>query len=124
MLGHVARDLWRSLIAPQTVPGFSNVRWYAKAEIQFMLAENFEKLPAFLRELDERQYGEASQQKLHTFIDDEEKARELQLQLAAVLDVRGLVRTTYELEGDRLEILLVYFSSMTVWRDCANFGAL
>lgn len=27
---------------------------------------------------------------------------------AAMLDVRAIVRTTYELEGDRLEVLLVY----------------
>lgn len=30
------------------------------------------------------------------------------LELAGMLDIRSLVKTTYELEGDRLEILLVY----------------
>lgn len=43
-----ARDLWRSLVAPQRVPGFSNVRWYAKAEIEFVLAENYHLLAAFM----------------------------------------------------------------------------
>ena len=32
----------------------------------------------------------------------------LGLELAAILDVRIIVRTTYALEGDRLEILLVF----------------
>ena len=33
---------------------------------------------------------------------------ELRLELAAMLDMRVLVKTTYELEGDRLEILLTF----------------
>ena len=32
----------------------------------------------------------------------------LKLQLAAVLDMRALVKRTYELEGDRLQLLLVF----------------
>lgn len=103
-----ARDLWRDAVAPQRVPGFSNTRWYAKAEIQFVLAENFEKLPGFLRQLDEFNYGEATRRKLQSFFDDGEAALQLKAELAAMLDMRPLVRTTYELEGDRLELMLVY----------------
>lgn len=102
-----ARALWRSTVG-QRVPGFSNTRWYSKAEIQFVLAEHFHKLQPFLSELDARGYGEAARQKLHAILDDLDAAQRLQLQLAAMLDLRTLVRTTYELEGDRLEILLVY----------------
>lgn len=99
------RDLWRDAVAPQRVPGFSNTRWYAKAEIQFVLAENFEKLPGFLRQLDEFNYGEATRRKLQSFFDDGEAALQLKAELAAMLDMRPLVRTTYELEGDRLELI-------------------
>lgn len=103
-----ARDLWRKAVAPQHVPGFSNVRWFSKAEIQFVLAENFDKLPGFLQQLDEYGYGNATREKLHLFLDTPELASKLKLQLAAMLDLRCLVRTTYELEGDRLELLLVH----------------
>lgn len=103
-----ARDLWRETVAPQRVPGYSNTRWFAKAEIQFVLAENFQRIPAFLHKLDEYGYGDATRQKLHHIFESPETASQLKLQLAAMLDVRQLVRTTYELEGDRLEIMLVY----------------
>lgn len=103
-----ARDLWRDAVAPQVVPGFSNTRWYAKAEIQFVMAENFQKIPGFLRRLDEFGYGDSTRKKMQSFFDDGETALQLKAELAAMLDVRQLIRTTYELEGDRLEILLVY----------------
>lgn len=103
-----ARSLWRAAVAPQTVPGFSNVRWYSKAEIQFVLAENFHKIQPFLQDLDAHKYGDATRKKLHSFFDDPAQAKMLRLQLAAMLDFRPVVKTTYELEGDRLEILLVY----------------
>lgn len=103
-----ARELWRETVAPQRVPGFSNTRWFSKAEIQFVLAENFNKLPTFLRRLDEYGYGDATRQKLHTILEAPETASKLKFQLAAMLDIRHLVRTTYELEGDRLEIMLVF----------------
>lgn len=78
------------------------------AEIQFVLAENFDKLPAFLAQLDELQYGGATRTKMRAIFDSTEKNEQLRLQLAGMLDMRGLVKTTYELEGDRLELLLVY----------------
>ncbi|KAL3893346.1 MAG: hypothetical protein SGPRY_014297 [Prymnesium sp.] len=72
----------------------------------FVLAENFSKLPAFLDELDKKQYGNASRAKLCTLMATHRDS--LELELAAMLDMRELVKTTYELEGDRLELLLVY----------------
>lgn len=103
-----ARELWKQTVAPQRVPGFSNTRWYSKAEIAFVLGENFDRLPGFMQQLDEYGYGDASRKKLHSFFEDGGIAFKLKLQLAAMLDLRNLVRTTYELEGDRLELLLVY----------------
>lgn len=103
-----ARDMWRSTVAPQVVPGFSNTRWFSKAEIQFVLAENFSRLPGFMARLEEHGYGDASRQKLRSFLDERETNLKLKLQLAAMLDLRQIVRTTYEMEGDSLEILLVY----------------
>lgn len=40
-----AKALWKSMVAPQVVPGYSKVRWWSKAEIWFVMAEKFDKLP-------------------------------------------------------------------------------
>jgi hypothetical protein len=101
-----AKNLWKSMVAPQTVPGYSQVRWWSKAEIWFVMAENFSRLQPFVRLLLDRAIGDATTTKMANLLRDRSAA--LQLELAAILDVRVLVRTTYALEGDRLEILLVY----------------
>lgn len=103
-----AQALWKLTVHPQVVHGFSNVRWHAKAEILFVIAENFGRLQSFMKQLDERGYGEATRAKLHAIVDDPGQCRQLQLQLGALLDIRLLVKTTMELEGDRLELLLVH----------------
>eukprot|EP00326_Haptolina_ericina_P035021 CAMPEP_0181246642 /NCGR_PEP_ID=MMETSP1096-20121128/44115_1 /TAXON_ID=156174 ORGANISM="Chrysochromulina ericina, Strain CCMP281" /NCGR_SAMPLE_ID=MMETSP1096 /ASSEMBLY_ACC=CAM_ASM_000453 /LENGTH=829 /DNA_ID=CAMNT_0023343497 /DNA_START=868 /DNA_END=3357 /DNA_ORIENTATION=+ len=101
-----AKKLWQSMVAPQVVPGYSKVRWWSKAEIWFVMAENFSKLQPFVRLLRDRGIGDATTMKMTSLLRDRTAA--LQLELAAMLDVRVLVRTTYALEGDRLEVLLVY----------------
>lgn len=103
-----AQTLWKDTVAPATVPGYSKTRWYAKAEIQFVLAEQFDKLGEFLDELDELEYGDASRKKLRAIFDCAERKRQLELELAAMLDLKRLVQETYALEGDGLEVLLVY----------------
>lgn len=49
-----AQALWRAAVAPQVVPGYSKVRWHSLAEIQIMLAENFDKIAPFVAQLEER----------------------------------------------------------------------
>ena len=70
------------------------------------LNENFNKLMPLLRLLRDRDIGDATTASMTSILRDREAA--LQLELAGILDVRVLVRTTYELEGDRLEVLLVF----------------
>lgn len=101
-----AKALWKQTVAPTTVPGFSHVRWYSKAEICFVIAEHFDKLSHFLDELDEVGYGNATRQSLRKIYTDERE--ELELELAGMLDMKVLTKETYDLEGNRLEILLVY----------------
>lgn len=101
-----AKALWKNMVAPQVVPGYSKVRWWSKAEIWFVMAENFNKLMPLLRLLRDRDIGDATTASMTSILRDREAA--LQLELAGILDVRVLVRTTYELEGDRLEVLLVF----------------
>lgn len=101
-----AKGLWSQMVAPQSVPGYSKVRWWSKAEIQFLMAENVDKLLPFVRMLRDRDIGDATTMKMLEIL--RTKGSELHLELAAMLDIRALVRTTYDLEGDRLEILLVH----------------
>lgn len=103
-----AQALWRHVVAPQRVPGYSKVRWHSLAEIQALLAENFHRLDPFMAQLDAEGIGDATRAKLHAVLDNAESRRTLQLQLASVRDMQQIVRTTYELEGDRLEMLLVF----------------
>lgn len=114
-----ARNLWRQTVAPQAVPGFSNVRWFSKAEIQFVIAENFDQLRPFLTRLDELKYGDATRQRLHLILDDEAQRQQLKMQLAAMLDIRGIVRATYQLEGDGL---VRYYWSITAWKSCVHLA--
>lgn len=58
--------------------------------------------------MNELEYGDALRAHLNKMLDSDEDAKTLRLQLAAMLDMKILVQTTYELEGDRLEILLVF----------------
>jgi hypothetical protein len=104
---HGARALWRETVAPAEVPGYSNIRWYAKAEIIFVIGEaGTRRLRDFLLECEQRSYGDATRTKMLTIYNS--KGEDLRLQIAAMLDMRKLVSTTYELEGDRLEILLTF----------------
>jgi hypothetical protein len=103
-----AQQLWKATVYPMQVPGFSNTRWYAAAEIQFVLAENYHHLADFIDKLGHHDYGDATLAKMKAVFSVEDKRYALQLQLAAMLDMRELVKVTYELEGDRLELLLVY----------------
>lgn len=103
-----AQSLWKASVAPAVVPGYSKTRWYSKAEISFTIAENFHVLDDFMNELDELEYGDATRKKMRAMLDDSSVRDQLQLELAGLLDVRCLVKETCALEGDRLEILLVY----------------
>ena len=103
---HGAKALWKRLVEVP-VPGYSHVRWWAWAEILFVIAEAGMKLLGdFISTSEEREYGDATTRKLRAIYD--EKGDALRLELAAMLDMRILVTTTYELEGDRLELLLTY----------------
>ena len=53
-----------------------------------------------------RDYGDTTTQALRSIYNT--KSDSLRLELAAMLDIRCLVSTTYDLEGDRLEIMLTY----------------
>jgi hypothetical protein len=100
-----AKIMWKQMIG-EPVKGFSNVRWYSKAEIAMQIATHFQLLGSFLFKLGAECIGEATTAKMQQIFSERKEA--LLLKLAAMVDMRPLVTTTYELEGNRLEILLAF----------------
>ena len=92
-----AQVLWKEMVAVR-VPGYSKVRWYSWAEILFVIAEaGMDTLGDFFTTLEQRDYGDATRKHLRTIYSTQLDA--LRLELAAMLDMRILVSTTYKLEG-------------------------
>jgi len=100
-----AKSLWREMTG-EPICGYSNTRWYSKAEIMMQIARHFDKLLRFLEQLVLRDIGDATTNKMLAIY--KSSTPELRLSFAAMLDMRALVTTTYKLEGDRLEILLAF----------------
>ncbi|KAG8466975.1 hypothetical protein KFE25_008354 [Diacronema lutheri] len=100
-----ARVLWKDLIG-EPPARFSAVHWWSKAEIAMQIARHFEKLDEFFRKLIDDGINRASAHEMLQVYSERKDA--LRLELAAVLDMRILVQTTHELDGDRLELLLAY----------------
>jgi hypothetical protein len=85
---------------------YSKIRWWSRWEIMKQLGKYFHLLGQFIDELVKREIGDATTRALkHVYTT---KTAALQLELAAAMDMEILCTTTYKLEGDGLEILLVY----------------
>mmetsp|Transcript_18603 Transcript_18603/g.54510 ORF Transcript_18603/g.54510 Transcript_18603/m.54510 type:complete len:655 (+) Transcript_18603:97-2061(+) len=109
------RKLWEAMIG-EPAKGFSNVRWWCRAEIQIQIAKSYNYLRPFVNKLVELEIGGASTTKMAAILADESKERRLCLEFAAMLDMEAFVSATYELEGDRLEILVAH-SRITALRE-------
>ena len=72
-----AKAAWKELIGKVT--GFSNVRWYAKAEIEMEIATNFGLLEKAIETFEERGYGDAHTKAMRLIY--EEKTVRLELEL-------------------------------------------
>ena len=86
--------------------GYSTIRWYCLAEIENEIAKNYSLLGPVFSLFEERDYGDVHTKAMRQIFDNE--GDQLELEFAAMLDVRQLISTTYELEGDRLEILVAF----------------
>ena len=100
-----ARLRWQAILG-KCVSSYSTVRWWSRWEIMEELALNFGALPQFLTDLSNDGIGDATTKKMLNMVKHQHK--ELELELAAVLSCERLCRATYRMEGDRLEMLLVY----------------
>ncbi|KAK3257641.1 hypothetical protein CYMTET_33283 [Cymbomonas tetramitiformis] len=103
---NAAKQLWKSLTS-QAMVGFSNIRWWSRQEVENEICLNFGLLPSFLAQLESDGVGDATTKKMASVYAKD--PLRLEVSFAAGYDgTLQLLRTTYELEGDRLEILLVY----------------
>ncbi|KAK3247415.1 hypothetical protein CYMTET_43083 [Cymbomonas tetramitiformis] len=101
-----AGTLWKELTGT-TLVSFSNTRWWSKQEVANSIAINFGLLPRFLEQLSARGIGDATTKKMIALHRND--PLKLQVGFAAGLDgLMLMLSTTYELEGDRLEILLAF----------------
>jgi hypothetical protein len=100
-----AKSTWKSLIG-EPVVGFSVTRWHCKAEIAMQIGKHFDKLEVLLSKLVSEGIGDATTSKMRRILSEDRQR--LRLQLASMMDMRKVVSTTYELEGDGLELLLAY----------------
>ena len=104
--GGRAGEIWKSLIG-EAMKGFSNTRWWSKEEVEVQIAMNFGQLREFLRRLDSEGVGDATTKKMIAIYEADPLL--LELSFAAMLDgAERLVSVTGEMEGERLEILLLY----------------
>jgi hypothetical protein len=86
--------------------GYSTIRWWSKAEVQNEIALNYGQLLPFLLRLDRDDIGDATTKKMIAIL----RADPLWLELSFAASLDGgqrLVSATGEMEGDRLEILLL-----------------
>lgn len=83
--------MWRAAIAPKRVPGYSKTRLHSVAEIQIMLAENFNQLQPFVAHLEARGIGDATRKKLQEVLVDRTKCASLKLELAAMRDMQVIL---------------------------------
>jgi hypothetical protein len=100
-----AKAEWKSIVG-EGMKGYSNIRWHSKGEIIIEICKHFTSLPDFLAKLLELGIGDATTTKMISIY--ERNPLLLELSMAAHMDIELLISTTYEMEGERLEILLVY----------------
>lgn len=104
---HAAKSRWRTMI--DTAPKlFSKVRWWSRLECATELGTFFGLIEQFLDDLQKEKIAEATTTALVQLWSDEATRLDLELDLAVMLDAICFCNSTYRLEGDRLEILLVY----------------
>ena len=119
------KTIWKHMVEEEVV-GFSNIRWYCKAEIIMQIAKAFGHVGPFLAMLEQLNYAPTLQGKLSQMLS--EKKPVIKLQAAAILDMRAVVSTTYTLEGDGAALILLAFPLIEnirhLGRNLASEGSL
>ncbi len=97
---------------------FSETRWWSRWEVLHQLCLKFGDLQPFVDH--NQDLSPKTMARLRMILDDEDRLRDLQLELAAVVDVgQHFVRATYNLEGDGPLIFSVYKQLQQVLNACS-----
>ena len=119
------KTIWSHMVEEEVV-GFSNIRWYCKAEIVMQIARAFGHVGPFLAMIEQLGYAPTLQGKLSEMLSAHKLI--IKLQAAAILDMRVLVSTTYTLEGDGGALLLLAYPLIEnirqLGRNLASEGSL
>ncbi|KAK3260644.1 hypothetical protein CYMTET_30410 [Cymbomonas tetramitiformis] len=103
---NTATQMWKALTGTAMV-GFSNIRWCSRQEVENEIALHFNSVHVLLQQLLDEGVGDATTRKMLDIF----HADPLRLEVSFAAGSGGLtdlLATTYAMEGDRLEILLVY----------------
>ena len=100
-----AKSEWKSSIDGPMV-GWSNIRWQNMAEVVAEIGRHISEVPKFLRRLEQMGIGEATTSKMIEVYSQD--PINFELSVAAYMDLADIVKTTYEMEGERLEILVIF----------------
>lgn len=106
-----AKLRWQAILG-KGMSSYSKVRWWSRWEMMQELALNFGALPDFLMSLENDGIGDATTKKMLDILTNQRQ--ELELELAVVISYERLCLATYRMEGDRLELLLVYSTIETL----------
>ena len=97
---HRAKLIWQELTG-RTPKSYSETRWWSKWEVFEQLLVEFGDVEQFLQEADTAKFVPQIVPQIRETLSDQESRINLQLQLAAIVDVgHHFVTATYYLEGD------------------------
>ena len=101
----MAKTIWKGLLGV-AMKGFSKIRWWSRWECIVEIATNYGALPDYIQTLTDRDIGDKTTKKLAEVV--RTQSDELAREAAAAMDLRILCEATHRMEGDNLEILVVF----------------
>jgi hypothetical protein len=119
-LSSAAKTIWKGLIGV-AMKGYSTIRWWSRWECIVAIATNFGSLPNYVQTLVDRGIGDATTTNMQQTV--RTNLNVLSCEAAAAMDLKILCETTHRMEGDRLEILLVYREVDAIITLGQTFGA-
>ena len=111
-----AKPIWKRSLDVALV-GFSTVRWYCEAEIIIQNAAYFPLIRPFLSQLVDEGICPTLAPAALALYDSHELL--LKLQHAAMVDMKFIISTTYEMEGDLIPQILGFLRSTCMMATCA-----
>ena len=115
---HMVKLIWQELTG-RTPKSYSETRWWSKWEVFEQLLVQFGDVEQFLQEAEAAKFAPQIVPQIRETLSDQESRINLQLQLAAIVDVgHHFVTATYYLEGDGPLVFSCYEKLQAVAEAC------